>query len=163
MGDIAQNSAKFSLADRQVPITVSLSENSRRDLTTLENLPVPTTSGGSVPLKAVAEIGFGSGPTTVQRTNQIRRILVGADLAPGLVASDAWNKINNLPTLKSLPQGVTKLNLGDQKWQAELIYYFLIALGSGAAGDAGSAARADHAVVAHPLSVRARRQRATTA
>jgi multidrug efflux pump subunit AcrB len=131
LGDIAQNSAKFSLADRQVPITVSLSENSRRDLTTLENLPVPTTSGGSVPLKAVAEIGFGSGPTTVQRTNQIRRILVGADLAPGLVASDAWNKINNLPTLKNLPQGVAKLNLGDQKWQAELIYYFLIALGSG--------------------------------
>ena len=103
----------------------------RRDLTTLENLPVPTTSGGSVPLKAVAEIGFGSGPTTVQRTNQIRRILVGADLAPGLVASDAWKKIDNLPTLKNLPQGVGKLNLGDQKWQAELIYYFLIALGSG--------------------------------
>ena len=131
LGDIAQNSAKFSLADRQVPITVSLSENSRRDLATLENLPVPTTSGGSVPLKAVAEIGFGSGPTTVQRTNQIRRIVVGADLAPGLVASDAWEKINNLPTLKNLPQGVAKLNLGDQKWQAELIYYFLIALGSG--------------------------------
>jgi multidrug efflux pump subunit AcrB len=131
LGDIAQNSAKFSLADRQVPITVSLSENSRRDLTTLENLPVPTTSGSSVPLKSVAEIGFGSGPTTVQRTNQIRRILVGADLAPGLVASDAWNKINNLPTLKNLPQGVGKLNLGDQKWQAELFYYFLIALGSG--------------------------------
>ncbi|MGI8610810.1 MAG: efflux RND transporter permease subunit [Sphingomicrobium sp.] len=131
LGDIAQNSAKFSLADRQVPITVSLSENSRRDLATLENLPVPTTSGGSVPLKAVAEIGFGSGPTTVQRTNQIRRILVGADLAPGLVSSDAWTKINNLPTLKTLPQGVAKLTLGDQKWQAELIYYFLIALGSG--------------------------------
>ena len=32
LGDIEQNSAKFSLADRQVPITVALSENSRRDL-----------------------------------------------------------------------------------------------------------------------------------
>ena len=83
IGDIAQNSAKFSLADRQVPISVSLSENRRRDLSTLENLPVPTTSGGSVPLKSVAEIGFGSGPTTVQRTNQVRRIAIGADLAPG--------------------------------------------------------------------------------
>jgi len=131
LGDIAQNSAKFSLADRQVPITVSISENARRDLATLENLPVPTTSGGSVPLKSVAEIGFGSGPTTVQRTNQIRRTLVGADLAPGLVASDAWKKINELPTVKHLPQGVQKLNLGDQKWQAELVYYFMIALMSG--------------------------------
>jgi multidrug efflux pump subunit AcrB len=131
LGDIAQNSAKFSLADRQVPITVSISENARRDLATLENLPVPTSSGGSVPLKAVAEIGFGSGPTTVQRTNQIRRTLVGADLAPGLVASDAWKKINELPTVKNMPQGVQKLNLGDQKWQAELVYYFVIALMSG--------------------------------
>src|SRR4030095_11478649 len=112
----------------QVPITVSISENSRRDLSTIENLPVPTSRGGSVPLKAVADIGFGSGPTTAQRTNQIRRTLVGADLAPGLVSSDAWKKINELPTVKHLPQGVQKLNLGDQKWQAELVYYFMLAL-----------------------------------
>jgi multidrug efflux pump subunit AcrB len=67
----------------------------------------------------------------VQRTDQIRRTLVGADLAPNLVASDAWKKIDQLPTVKSLPHGVQRLNLGDQKWQAELIYYFLIALMSG--------------------------------
>jgi multidrug efflux pump subunit AcrB len=56
LGDIEQNSAKFSLSDRQVPIQVSLSENARRDLATLENLPVPTSGGGSVPLKSVAEM-----------------------------------------------------------------------------------------------------------
>ena len=131
MGDIEQNSAKFSLSDRQVPITVSISENARRDLATLENLPVPTSSGGSVPLKSVAEIGFGSGPTTIQRTNQIRRIAVGADLAQGLTSGDVWPKINELPTVKHLPQGVQKMNLGEQKWQGELIYYFLLALAAG--------------------------------
>ena len=131
IGDIEQNSAKFSLADRQMPITVSLSEYARRDLGTLENLPVPTSSGGSVPLKSVADIGFGSGPTTIQRTDQIRRIAIGADLAPGLVSGDVWPKINELPTLKNLPEGVTKLNLGDQKWQGELIQCFLLALGAG--------------------------------
>ena len=131
LGDLAQNSAKFSLSDRQVPITVSLSESDRRDLSTLENLPVPTSKGGSVPLKSVATIGFGAGPTTVQRTNQVRRIGVGADLAPHTVSGDAWKKINLLPTVKNLPHGVSKLNLGDQKWQAELIYYFILALLSG--------------------------------
>ncbi len=131
LGDIEQNSAKFSLADRQVPIVVSLPESARRDLATLENLPVPTANGGSVPLKSVAEIGFGAGPTTVQRTNQIRRIVVGADLAPGLVSGDVWPKVNELPTVKNLPRGVQKLQLGDQKWQAELVYYFMIALMSG--------------------------------
>jgi multidrug efflux pump subunit AcrB len=56
---------------------------------------------------------------------------VGADLAPGLVASDAWKKIEQLPSVKNLPQGVQRLSLGDQKWQAELMYYFAIALISG--------------------------------
>ena len=131
LGDIEQNSAKFSLSDRQVPITVSLSENARRDLQTLENLPVPTSSGGSVPLKAVADIGFGSGPTTVQRSNQLRRLAIGGDLAPGVVEGDVWAKVNALPSVKNLPQGVQKMNLGDQKWQAELLFNFAIALMSG--------------------------------
>ena len=99
MGDIEQNSAKFSLSDRQVPIQVSLSENARRDLSTLENLPVPTSSGGSVPLKSVAEIGFGAAPTTIQRSNQLRRLSIGADLAPGVVEGDVWTRINALPTV----------------------------------------------------------------
>ncbi|MFL6776678.1 MAG: efflux RND transporter permease subunit, partial [Sphingomicrobium sp.] len=131
LGDIEQNSAKFSLSDRQVPIQVSLSENARRDLGTLENLPVPTSSGGSVPLKSVAEIGFGSGPTTIQRSNQLRRLAIGADLAPGVVEGDVWAKVNLLPSVKNLPQGVQKMNLGNQKWQSELLFNFAVALISG--------------------------------
>ena len=131
LGDIEQNSAKFSLSDRQVPIQVSLSENARRDISTLENLPVPTSSGGSVPLKAVAEIGFGSGPTTIQRSNQLRRLAIGADLAPGVVEGDVWAKVNQLPAVKNLPQGVQKMNLGNQKWQSELLFNFAVALISG--------------------------------
>ena len=131
IGDIAQNSAKFSLSDRQVPITVALSPNDRRDLTTLENLPVPTTSGGSVPLKAIADIGFGAGPANVQRTDQVRRIAIGADLVTGAISGDAWKQIDKLPTVKNLPHGITRLNLGSEKWQGELVYYFLIALASG--------------------------------
>ena len=131
LGDIEQNSAKFSLSDRQVPIQVSLSENARRDLSILENLPVPTSSGGSVPLKAVADIGFGSGPTTIQRSNQLRRLSIGADLAPGVQQGDVWAKVNNLPSVKHLPQGIQQMNLGDQKWQSELLFNFAIALVSG--------------------------------
>jgi multidrug efflux pump subunit AcrB len=131
LGEIEQNSAKFSLSDRQVPINVSLSENARKDIETLKNLPVPTTNGGSVPLKSVADISFGSGPTTINRSNQLRRITIGADLAPGFVQGDVSAKVDALPTLKNLPQGVQKMNLGDQKWQAELLFNFAIALISG--------------------------------
>ena len=131
LGDIEQNSAKFSLSDRQVPIQVSLSEDARKDLSTLENLPVPTASGGSVPLKSVAQIGFGSGPTTIKRSNQLRRLSIGADLAPGVVEGDVTSKINELPAVKNLPQGIQKMNLGNQKWQADLLFNFAIALISG--------------------------------
>ena len=131
MGDIDQNSAKFSLADRQVPIRVMLPENSRRDLETINNLPVPIASGGSVPLSRVAEISFGSGPTTIQRYNQNRRIFIGADLAPGVVKSDAMAKINALPTMVNLPAGVSNAPFGDDEWQAEMMQNFLVALASG--------------------------------
>jgi multidrug efflux pump subunit AcrB len=131
MGDINQNSAKFSLSDRQVPIRVMMPESSRRNIDTIRNLPVPTTSGGSVPLSRVAEISFGSGPTTIQRYNQNRRIFVGADLAQDVVKGDAMKKINELPTMKNLPTGVSNAPFGDDEWQQEMMQSFMIALGSG--------------------------------
>ena len=131
LGDIDQNVAKFSLSDRQIPIRVALSEDSRRNLSTIENLPVPTSTGGSVPLGVVADIGFGAGPTQIQRSNQIRRITVGADLAPGKVTGDANPKIQQLPALKNLPIGITQLTLGQDKWLGELLFNFIIAVVSG--------------------------------
>jgi multidrug efflux pump subunit AcrB len=131
LGDIDQNSAKFSLSDRQIPIRVALDENSRRSLATIENLPVPTVSGGSVPLKHVAQIGFGAGPAEIRRYNQRRRISIGADLAPGLVSGDAMPRIMALPALQHLPDGVQQVPFGDAKWQAELVKSFLLAVVAG--------------------------------
>jgi len=130
-GDIDQNAAKFSLSDRQIPIRVIFGEAARRDLSTIENLPVPTASGGSVPLKVVADINFGSGPVAIQRTNQTRRLSIGADLAPGLVSGDAMPLINKLPTMAHLPQGVRKLDVGESKILGELLANFAIALLAG--------------------------------
>src|SRR6202012_1119489 len=84
LGDLPQNGAKFSLSDRQIPIRVSLPETSRRDLTTLENLPVPTVSGAGVALKTVADLTFGQGPSAVRPYDLSRRIFLEADLAPGV-------------------------------------------------------------------------------
>ena len=131
LGEIEQNAAKFSLSDRQIPIRVKLPEQSREDLTTIENLPVPTRTGGTVPLSRVAEISFGSGPTSIQRYNQNRRVLVGADLAQGVIKGEADAQINQLPILQSLPQGVNRDLVGEDEWQQELISSLLIAIVSG--------------------------------
>ncbi|MCB2087826.1 MAG: efflux RND transporter permease subunit [Sphingomonadaceae bacterium] len=133
LGDIDQNAAKFSLSDRQVPIRVRLAEQSRRDLDVIRNLPVPTSTGGSVPLYRVAEIGFGSGPTTIQRYNQNRRIFVGADLAPGVAKGDMDEAIQKLPIIQNLPTGVSNAPVGSDQWQAEMLDNFFKALFAGIA------------------------------
>lgn len=131
LGDIDQNSARFSLSDRQIPIRVALDEDARAKLSTIQNLPVQTQSGGSVPLSLVADIGFGAGPTRIDRINKQRRIMIGADLAPGVVSGDAMKQIDALPTMKNLPLGVGKLTVGQAKWQAEMIQNFIIAVVAG--------------------------------
>ncbi len=131
LGDLDQNSARFSLSDRQIPIRVALAPSSRSKLDTIQNLPVPTASGGSVPLGLVAEIGFGSGPTRITRLNQQRQLTVGADLAPGLVASEVMARIKALPVMRNLPIGVQELQVGQAKWQMEMLINFVFAVLAG--------------------------------
>ncbi|MDF7776174.1 efflux RND transporter permease subunit [Sphingomonas sp. AOB5] len=137
LGDIDQNSAKFSLSDRQIPIRVALAENARERLSTIQNLPVQTQSGGSVPLSLVADIAFGAGPTRVDRTNLQRRVVVGADLGINpatkkpYVSGDIMREIHELPIMKNLPQGVGEVTVGPAKWQAEMVFNFMVALVAG--------------------------------
>ncbi len=131
LGDLPQNGAKFSLTDRQIPIRVSLIESARRDLTTLENLPVPTASGASVPLKSVASLSFGEGPSAVRRYNQSRRVFLEADMSPGVELGTATKKIYALPTLKHLPEGVHLVETGNTEFMNELYQNFLLAVGAG--------------------------------
>ncbi len=131
LGEIEQNAARFSLSDRQIPIVVRLSEEARTDFRTIENLPVPLANGGSVPLSRVADITFGSGPTAIQRYNQNRRVLVGADLAAGVLKGEAQTQIDALPVLQNLPLGVIRDVVGEEEWQAELIQNLIIAIIAG--------------------------------
>ncbi len=131
LGDLPQNGAKFSLSDRQIPIRVSLIESARRDLSTLENLPVPTAAGTAVPLKAVADLTFGQGPSAVRRYNQTRRAFIETDLSPGVELGTATKKIYALPTLAHLPPGVHLVKRGDAEYFQEMMQNFALAMGAG--------------------------------
>ncbi len=130
-GEIEQNSAKFSLSDRQIPIGVALDPNARRQLDTIRNLPVQLQRGGTVPLGVVADISYGSGPAEIRRYNQERRIIVDADLAPGAISGEQRAKVMELPIMKALPAGVHYAAAGSAKWQAEMIRNFIIAVIAG--------------------------------
>jgi hydrophobe/amphiphile efflux-1 (HAE1) family protein len=131
LGDLPQNAAKFSLTDRQIPIRVSLVDSARRDLSTLENLPVPTASGSAVPLKTVADLSFGQGPSAVRRYNQTRRAFLEANLSPGVELGTATKKIYALPTLAHLPHGVNLVKTGNTEYFQEMIQNFALAMAAG--------------------------------
>ncbi|WP_120076292.1 efflux RND transporter permease subunit [Aurantiacibacter odishensis] len=131
LGDIDQNAAKFSLSDRQIPIRVRLAENDRRSLSTIENLPVPTATGGSVPLSRVADISLGMGPTSIQRYNQNRRVFVGVDVAQGVARGTVRTAIDALPIMQNLPTGVSNAPVGADEWQGDLINNFITAVITG--------------------------------
>jgi multidrug efflux pump subunit AcrB len=130
LGDLPQNAAKFSLSDRQIPIRVGLVESARRDMSVLENLPVRTAGGGTVPLKAVADVSFGEGPAAVRRYNQNRRLRLEADLN-GVTLGEAMKIIHALPTLSHLPEGVRLIDKGSAEFMNELFENFLLAIGAG--------------------------------
>jgi hydrophobe/amphiphile efflux-1 (HAE1) family protein len=127
LGDLPQNGPKFSLPDRQIPIRVSLIESARSNLSTLENMPVRTSSGATVPLKAVADISFGEGPSRIRRYNQQRRIMVDADLSNGQLGT-ALDKIRALPIYKHLPAGVQIIEIGSAQYMTELASSFIWAI-----------------------------------
>src|SRR5690606_18959907 len=47
------------------------------------------------------------------------------------VTGDAQKKIDALPSIKNMPQGIRKVIQGDAKWQAEMLTNFMVAVVSG--------------------------------
>jgi HAE1 family hydrophobic/amphiphilic exporter-1 len=130
LGDVDQLLPKFNLADRQIPIRVMLAENAREKLDVLSNLQVPTKTGVSVPLSAVADITFGAGPNQIDRLDRRRTSTVKADLGK-LTLGEGSSKVHNLPAMKNLPAGVAEAFSGQIESLKELGMGFGIAIATG--------------------------------
>ncbi len=131
IGDAGPNLAKFNAGDRLIPIRVQLAENARRDLDLLQSLKVATGRGGSVPMSAVADIEFAQGPTSIDRYDRTRRVAVEADLVGNAALGAVLERVNALPMVKSLPDGVTLKPAGDAEIQGEVFAGFATAMGAG--------------------------------
>jgi multidrug efflux pump subunit AcrB len=128
IGDNEANLAKFNLPDRQIPIRVQLDPKARNDLDTVKNLRVPTQDGKLVPLSAVADIRFGSGPAQIDRFDRTRQVLVEGNLQ-GVSLGDAMEKVRALPALNPLPPDVSEEPFGDAKIMQDIFSRFAGALG----------------------------------
>ena len=129
IGDNEANLAKYNLPDRQIPIRVQIDPKAREDINNIKNLQVPSQNGGLVPLMAVADIRFGSGPATIDRFDRARLVSVEANLK-GISLGEGLEKVQQLPAMQNLPPGVTQQNSGDAKIMADIFSRFGSALGT---------------------------------
>jgi multidrug efflux pump subunit AcrB len=128
-GDSEVNLPKFNAADKQLNIRVKLPEEARMDMQAIGNLLVPG-KFGLVPLRTVSDIELGSGPVQIDRYDRMRRVTFSANLGDGAVLGSATDKINQLPTMKSLPPTISQGSVGEVKVMIEIFTGFAFALGT---------------------------------
>ncbi|HEX6999739.1 MAG TPA: efflux RND transporter permease subunit [Gammaproteobacteria bacterium] len=128
-GDVDTSLAKFNLDNRQIPIRVRLNDSSRANLERLRMLPVPGRYG-PVPLMNVADVSLGAGPAEITRVNRSRNITIDANLQ-GLPLGDALALVQDLPSMRSLPEGVRYVPTGDARWIVEIFGQFATAMAIG--------------------------------
>ncbi len=131
IGDVGPALARFSDGDRQVPIRVQLPASARTALDVLKSLKVRTASGKMVPLAAVADFQLAQGPTAIDRFDRQRQVTLGADLASGVALGDALTAVKNLPSAKSLSDGLVLKQFGDAEVMAEVFENFGKAMAAG--------------------------------
>jgi hydrophobic/amphiphilic exporter-1 (mainly G- bacteria), HAE1 family len=130
LGDNNANLLRINLNNRQVPLRISLNANARTSLETIQQLLVPSAQGASVPLSTVADIQYGAGPSSIERFKQQRQITLEANLRNATLG-EALEAINQLPSIKNMPNSVKKFDTGDAELLDEMFNSFLIAMMAG--------------------------------
>src|SRR5579863_3451690 len=131
LGDIDANLAKFNAGDRLIPIRVELDQAARSRVGLLQNLRVPTSSGGTTPLSAVADFSVAHGPTAINRYDRTRRVTIEGDLRGDAALGAAVAAIRALPAARHLPPGVEIRETGDVEIMSEVFASFAAAMGAG--------------------------------
>lgn len=128
IGEQEQNQAKFDLSDRQIGIRVQLAPENRSDLQVLEQVQVPAAGGRSVPLRNVARISFGYGPSQIDRYDRQRQVSIKANLADGVALGQALDAIRATDTYKAMPKEVQEAPTGDVEIQRDVFQGFAFAM-----------------------------------
>lgn len=83
--------------ERRFDLVVRLQEESRSDITDVENLYIGTPEGQQIPLSEVAKISFEPGPVQIQRDNAKRRVTIGFNVRE----RDVQSIINDIKQIMS--------------------------------------------------------------
>ncbi|MGQ3142664.1 efflux RND transporter permease subunit [Rhizobium oryzihabitans] len=128
IGDIDAQLTKISLDDRQIPIRVQASLDTRRDLATIRALKIKTASGSLVPLYSVADIDYSEGPSSIKRNDRNRVVSIGSDVPFGTALDTSTAEFKRIVAETELPASVRLAESGDAKVQGEMQQGFVNAM-----------------------------------
>ncbi len=113
-----EESGVYREAGEEYDVVVKFADQDRHDITYLEDLPVATPSGSTVPLADVAELVEAVGDPTIKHTEKVRLVEITANLAEGSL-SGARGLIDAGLAELDLPAGIVVKYGGDAETQDE--------------------------------------------
>ena len=129
IGDFDTNLPKLNLPERQLPIVVRFPESARSNLDQLSRLSVPG-KNGYVMLGQVAKLSMGSGPTQIGRMDRSRNVTFDIELGDRTLG-EVSDAIDQLSSLKNLPAGISRIEVGDAEEMKSLFASFGLAMLTG--------------------------------
>ncbi|MBB4112676.1 multidrug efflux pump subunit AcrB [Rhizobium sp. BK226] len=128
-GEYSADLPKLNLPQRQVPIVVRFSPETRTKLDDIKNMRVSGTNG-NVDLGSIADIRIGGSPSEIDRIDRMRNITLSVELN-GRILGDVNREAQALPALQHLPSGVTLVEQGELQRSSELFQSFGLAMAIG--------------------------------
>ena len=117
----------YKEGDDRYDVLLRVKKEFRNSAQALERLYVPSSSLGNVAISSVATLDPGTGPTSIDRWNRQRRILIMANLSHGLALSDLMKTVDAEMTAMNLPPDYHHAAVGRSRELARTIGNFLIA------------------------------------
>lgn len=113
--------------DDRYDVLLRVSKPFRNSPQALERLFVPSATLGNVPISNVATMQLGTGPTSIDRWNRQRRVLLQGSLNKGLALSDLLNTAEEEIAKMNLPPEYRHGAVGRSKELARAVQNFLFA------------------------------------
>jgi len=117
----------YKEGDDRYDVLLRVAEPYRNSPRTLERLYVPSATLGNVPLSNVATFELGTGPTSIDRYNRQRRVLIMGNLSKNLALGDLINIANQHMESLNMPPGYTYGTVGRSRELGRAVQNFLIA------------------------------------
>jgi HAE1 family hydrophobic/amphiphilic exporter-1 len=122
-----EQATTYKEGEDRYDVMLRVSREFRNSPRALERLYVPSSSLGNVALSNVASLEQGTGPTSIDRYNRQRRVMIVGNLSKNLALGDLINIANQHMESLNLPPGYTYGTVGRSRELGRAVQNFVIA------------------------------------